>query len=237
MTNRTVRCYRRPRGFTLIELLIVIIILAILTTILVPAVMNMIKLADNAKARAFVQEVGMSARTYAGQHNQRYPGQDDIGQLTGSDGPDNVQYTGSQILAARLFGYVDAQISRSHPTGITNEYLAYKAHMLMTDSGRPNTLADNSGTAKPLLYFPSRLGVSTPGECYKWADNSVYAGGGTSNKVFTAYATSKLPKVDDKEIAQSEGEFLIIGTGPNDKYLESGEDSEDNDDNKSWEID
>jgi len=226
MTNRTALYDPSHKGFTLVELLIVMIILAILSTIVVPAVMKAIALADDHKAKAYLHEVGLSAAQYAGANNQRYPGQDDIGQLVGSSPPG--PYTGSQILAARLFGYPDNQITQAHPSGITNNYMAFEVNLLITASGRRNSLADNSKTAKPLLYYPSRRGETTPLGCYKWADNSAYAGGGTSNARFTSYATSRL----GNNIARNEGRFLLIGTGANDKYFETGSN---NDDHKNWE--
>ena len=218
------------RGFTLIELLVVIVILAILATIIAWAMRPGI---GEPRARAFLQEVSMAAMSYASANNGRFPGQDDPGQLAGSTpaGP----YTGSQILAARLFGYADDQIARAHPDGITNKYLSHKQHLLITDSGRPNSLADHSGTPRPLLYYPSRLGETTPLGCYKWADNSAYVGASSNSGKFSDYSTVNIKQTGGQTLntPRNEGQFLLIGTGPNDRYFET--DTE-NDDNKNWDT-
>jgi len=233
MTDRTANHGPGRGGFTLIELLIVIIVLAILSTIIVPAVISVIALADDRQAEAFIQEVSMSARSFAGDNNQRYPGQDDVGQLAGST-PVGL-YTGSQILAARLFGYPDDQIGGGVPPGMTNKYLSYKVHLLIEHKGRKNSLGDNSKSSMPLLYYPSRPGETTPSGCYKWADNSAYVGASSNSGKFSDYSTVNIKQTGGQTLntPRNEGQFLLIGTGPNDRYFET--DTE-NDDNKNWDT-
>lgn len=232
MTKTATSSIFRREGFTLIELLIVIVVMAILATMLAPTISAVIQSADNRKSQAFVQRVALAADDFKGEHNGRYPGQDDIGLLKGSDGG---IYTGSQIIAARLFDYPDTDIPATAPKA-TSKYLDYKAYLLIeqTSTGAvipKNSLADDSRTGNALLYFPSRLNVTAPTACYIWDDNSDYikkdaasAKAGFENK----YA--KDPRI--ATVARNPGGILIIGTGANDKYLEISE----NDDIKSWEI-
>jgi prepilin-type N-terminal cleavage/methylation domain-containing protein len=223
----------KTTGFTLIELLVVIVVIAILTTILVPVINKAIQRADNASSQAFVTEVATAAGKFKDDHNGKYPGQDDIGQLTGSSpvGP----YTGSQILAARLFDYPDTQIKTTLNPTASSKYLTYESDRLISISSKnapipQNSLADASRTANALLYFPSRLNVTppTPTECYKWNDNRVYV------KFKTSAAQSEFEKNSSKDrrtgLARQAGGMLIIGTGGNDIYQEP----DNNDDVTSW---
>ncbi|MDP6547177.1 MAG: hypothetical protein QGH60_24640, partial [Phycisphaerae bacterium] len=172
-----------------------------------------------------------------GQNNGRYPGQDDIGQLKGTT-PQPGRYTGSQIIAARLFGYSDSDISSPNPKS-TNKYLEYKSHLLISKSSTGanipnNSMADDSGTANALLYFPSRLNVTAPSECYKWNDNSIYITKNAPSAQFIFNENcAKDPKFSSPNNARQPGGILIIGTGANDVYLER----DNNDDITNWKVD
>jgi len=107
----------RREGFTLIELLIVIVVMAILATMLAPTISKIIQSADTRQSQAFVQGVARAADAFKRDNNGRYPGQDDIGQLAGTT-PEAGPYTGSQIIAARLFGYPDTEIKSDAPKPI-----------------------------------------------------------------------------------------------------------------------
>ena len=219
----------RREGFTLIELLIVIVVMAILAAILGLLIHRAHERGIDTKSHAFVRRVAMAAGAFKGQNNGRYPGQDDIGQLKGTT-PQAGPYTGSQILAARLFGYPDTEINAAAPKA-TSKYLEYKLHLLIKQSGVRNSLADDSSTANALLYFPSRLNVTAPSDCYKWDDNSIYISkDAAAAKAEFNKNCIRDPKFSAGDVARNAGGILIIGTGVNDTYLEPS----DNDDIKNW---
>jgi len=156
-----------------VELLVVMAILAILGAILLPWIAKAMQVRIPVGSAAFLSSVAQAARVFHAEEGY-YPGQKDPGQLVGSGGT----YTGSQLLAARLFGYPDSDILSSAPSA-NSAYLEYKAHLLLPSSnpvtaGYNNSLGDASKTPHALLYWPSRLGGSTAGQCYKWRDNSEY---------------------------------------------------------------
>jgi prepilin-type N-terminal cleavage/methylation domain-containing protein len=165
-------CPRRA-GFTLVELLVVMAILMILGGILLPWITKAVQFGTSVGSAAFLSSAAQATRVFNNEEGY-FPGQKNPGLLKGSGGT----YTGSQLLAARLFGYPDGDISSSAPSA-NSTYLEYKAHLLLPSSNavtnnNNNSLADASKTPHPLLYWPSRLGGTTAEQCYKWHDNSEY---------------------------------------------------------------
>jgi prepilin-type N-terminal cleavage/methylation domain-containing protein len=231
---KTATCPRTRRdGFTLIELLIVIVIMAILATMFVPVINKAIQNADNNRSAAFIQEVRSACDTFKGEHNGMYPGQDDMGLLKGSPGG---LYTGSQMLASRLYGYPHTEILSNNPNA-SARYLQYRVDLLIDRSSKgtaiaKNSLADNSSTSNALLYFPSRLRETAATECYKWGDSSQYVTKAGAQTVFNKECITD-QRVPGGNVARDPGGILIIGTGGNDMYLESA----DNDDIRSWDAD
>ena len=238
MTKIAISTRPRREGFTLIELLIVMIVISILAVILVPTINKVIVSADNRKSQAYVQQVAAAAANYKDANNGRYPGQDDTLQLAGTvfngtPGP----YTGSQILAARLFDYPDSHIqdiTLSDKPEATSKYLQYKVDRLISQSSTgnsipKNSMGDDSKTLNALLYFPSRPNVTSnsPSDHYKWDDSGTYVSGSVSSEFNKCTTDSRSGSVRDP------GGILIIGTGINDTYLEST----DNDDIQSWNVD
>jgi prepilin-type N-terminal cleavage/methylation domain-containing protein/prepilin-type processing-associated H-X9-DG protein len=64
---------RRQRGFTLVELLVVIGIIAILMSMLMPALSRAKQKANRVNCLNNIRQVGMSATMYAGDHDGEYP--------------------------------------------------------------------------------------------------------------------------------------------------------------------
>lgn len=224
------KCTKAPRfrrdGFTLIELMIVIVIMAILALILTPTIMKVVQVADNNRSQAFIQKVTVAAGSFKSANDGRYPGQEDVGLLAGST-PQAGPYTGSQLVAARLFGYPDSEIDSTGGVNPTNKYLHYRSDLLVDQASRKNSLADGSATPNAMLYFPSRLDVTAPTDCYKWDDNSAYVTEAGAETLFNQHiVNTKL----GANVTRREGGILIIGTGANDRYFEPSE----NDDLKSW---
>ena len=65
---------RRTKGFTLVELLVVIAIIAILATLLVPAVQRAVELANQAACGANLNGMGKAIALYRGEdQNSKFP--------------------------------------------------------------------------------------------------------------------------------------------------------------------
>lgn len=227
-------------GFSLLELVVVLVVVVILFSLLLPSRHTDPLPSDQRRSLAFVMEVAHAAEMFKGENNGMYPGQGDPEPLKGT-APQPGPYTGSQILAARLFGYPYSEINSTPANGpnATGKYLRYMPSYLINESSTGesipmNSLTDGSRTPNALLYFPSRLNVTTPNECYKWNDNSDYI-----RKNF-ALAKSEFDqnyikglKFRDGTVARKIGGILIIGAGVNNMYLEPN----DNDDFTNWSID
>ena len=73
---------RRNTGFTLVELLIVVIILGILAAIVIPQFSSAASEAKESSIAASLRAIRESIELYRLQHNESYPGDDFVEQLT-----------------------------------------------------------------------------------------------------------------------------------------------------------
>jgi prepilin-type N-terminal cleavage/methylation domain-containing protein/prepilin-type processing-associated H-X9-DG protein len=89
------------RGFTLIELLVVIAIIAILASLLVPALKNAREMALSSACMARERQIGVAARTYATDHDGRFASASMVhGNPGGTDGENDVfaEYLGGRTM-------------------------------------------------------------------------------------------------------------------------------------------
>ncbi|MFP4106417.1 MAG: type II secretion system protein [Phycisphaerae bacterium] len=214
MHNKKPRTTRRG-GFTLIELLVVISIIILLVTIIVPSIQNVIQTSYATKTQSFIVELNSGALNYSQQNNGYYPGQTVLGQI-GSGG-----YTGSQVLAARLFGYELDDINNEdrEPAG---GYVTYRKDRLQDIDGKPGTIVDAWNIPEPIAYFPSHPGRQGTDQ-FKYGDNSAYfnSGDGSSGDFKSlisqqGFAGGNTPRMD--------GQFLLIAPGIDRKFFQGGDD-------------
>lgn len=165
------------RGFTLVELLVVISIIALLVTLLTPAFQAAKNAAYRARTKARLVELSTGAEMYAQNNRNLFPGQLYPGELTGSSpsGP----YTGSQVLAACLFGYDYAHIGNVHPPLQSNYAPVDQDDLIKAGTGnRTNSIWDRFPWTdkKAVCYYPARPGVTGTPQ-FKEGDNKAYTSG------------------------------------------------------------
>jgi len=178
---RTARA--RATGFTLVELLVVVAIIGLLVGILVPVVKTAIDSGQNAASMARIIELGDGCYIFKNETGF-YPGQQNFDVLKGSGGA----YTGSQVLAASLFGCSLADlVSAGKEPPMSGKYAPIKINDLdkfYTGSSWATKYTNELGTIldrftdgpMAVLYYPSRLnaGSTDASNLYAYDDNSVY---------------------------------------------------------------
>lgn len=83
------------KGFTLIELLVVIAILAILLTLLIPAIAAALEKGREIKCKSNLRSIGAAMLAYACDHQGRLPGSVDVGT---SDGKGEQSWMGKEVV-------------------------------------------------------------------------------------------------------------------------------------------
>jgi len=264
----------RREGFTLLELLTVILIIGLLVSILMPAITAVIGMSYEMLTVARIKELKDGAELYHTEFSF-YPGQKYPEQLEGSGG----NYTGTQVLMACLWDYkyvninepmqdnplLSPNVLQPNPVSrfaairkvIRRDAIAGAATSLEIPdprifgevSNRPNTFLDDFPAPLPILYFPMRIGKTTPEEAYLYNDNQDYVEDG---RIFGnyrarmekdagwdmgAYSAEMQAEFYSSTYASevrgtirprtSDGEFLLIGPGPDRLYMTG-------DDVKSW---
>jgi len=220
------RTLKKCGAFTLVELIVVVSIIALLISILLPALSKANKLAACSRTRARLAELAAGCIVYH-DDNGYYPGQQYHSELIGDGG----NFTGSQWLAKALF--TDPSTSPSFPRAkyaplhVEDDLFEYQ-----NGSGNtyPDTISDRddtAGTPMPVLYYPARLGVSGLGQ-YKEADNSPYTQGVAwqypsddttgGQTPFEKYIKDRRFDGNNSTTPYRPQEFLMIAAGMDRKY-------------------
>ena len=238
----------RTAGFTLAELLIVIVIIGLLTTILMPTIGAILRQSYAADTAARIKSLDQGAFAFGRNNAQRYPGQMDFDahSTTDTNNITTYEFTGSQVLAAHLFGlYDDGDPDPYHslrdgdgdPKEPASDWSPYKPGMLQTVTGEngtkyPFTIVDSFPTYKPICYYMAATGIGQ--YQFHYAQNEAYTGAPTDNQDRDFYGMLVDPNAPQSLLgggqdkpAVRDGQFVIISAGIDRNYFTQ-------DDLKSW---
>jgi len=224
----------RGRGFTLIELMVVFMIISLLVTILLPTINSMLATRANLRAKNRIALLANGASSYQKEYGF-YPGQEYPG-LVDNDNATGTTYSGSQILAAAMFGY-DIE---TDPSGGSSDndilgtpepatkWSSYEPGILATlgPDKRPHTISDGFPNPMAICYYPSQMTGGSGLSQFKKIANEVYTAdpnqGTGTNDDFTKRITH--PRLGG---AVNAGGVLLIAPGPDRLYFTK-------DDLKNW---
>jgi prepilin-type N-terminal cleavage/methylation domain-containing protein/prepilin-type processing-associated H-X9-DG protein len=150
--NRSASPARRTRGFTLLELLLVISIIAILASLLMPAIGVARQKADSIVCANNLKTIGASVQLYLGDHSNMFPCIEPV--VTGS---------GSQIYSSytNIGTVYQSMVDAFGPYGVTQKTIQCPSDVKSSGSGsygaygtsydwRPTL--DDENSSEPLIY-------------------------------------------------------------------------------------
>ncbi|MDD4890085.1 MAG: type II secretion system protein [Phycisphaerae bacterium] len=231
---------RRPaRGFTLIELLMVIGLIALLMTVLMPAVFRALEDGKAVAQRAFIYDLTVAAKAYARDHGDMPPA---VVQDPMATGYKTSRLSGAQELRLALLGwttdiYTPPQSSQTimpRNAGVVDDMTQYSSmqkkvylpriqadqlvkhgdlkHKLPLANYDVNVevfVAHLFSPANPMLYYRKR------GAAFSFADNSVYCYPAETQANWTPWAT---------KATNAKESFFILWCGPDGTYFTGGDD-------------
>lgn len=157
---------RSQRGFTLIELLVVIAIIAILVSLLLPAVQQAREAARRTQCKNNLKQLALAAHNYADVHNS-FPLQ----------------------AGASLYGYsAQAQLLPFHEQGNLHGLINFAQPLTIGLAWNPQVnpaIAVVAGTRIPVLMCPSDAGnpMFTDGFGFSWAGGNYLVNGGSGTNL------------------------------------------------------
>jgi prepilin-type N-terminal cleavage/methylation domain-containing protein len=140
------RCTSAPQGFTLIELLVVISIIAVLVSLIAPAVQSAREAARRTQCLNNIRNLGLATENFVTANNARYPLLEDS-PWSGPEPwatPGGSRATTGKSWVAQIIGYLDQPALSRQIT---------QAGGIFTSSGVPFTGNDASGNPIPVPVF------------------------------------------------------------------------------------
>ncbi len=147
----------RTSAFTLIELLCVITIIAILASLLIPAIGTVSQRADSIKCSNNLRTIGQAVQLYLGDHNQNFPMINPA--------------SGTLIYSSTTPGVTD-MLTAFSPYGITSSTLqcpsdikqgANSSYSQYQNSYDWKPTLDDENTSEPLIFFGRRFQANANG--------------------------------------------------------------------------